>query len=206
MVKLFRSTLSLLTQKQTNIISAASIIMAAVAVSRVLGLFRDRLLAARFAPAELGIYYAAFRIPNMIFELLVMGALVTAFIPVFTSYLDTKGKKDAYLMASSLINIGILLFAIVSIPILLFSNNISRLIAPGFSKGQIELMTSFTRIMMLGQVCPLIIGNFLTGILKSFRNFIIPSLAPIIYNIGIILSIIFLSPYIGLYAPVFGVV
>lgn len=180
--------------------------MFTVALSRILGLLRDRLLAARFTPEDLGVYYAAFRLPNMIFELLVMGALATAFIPVFTNCLDTKGKEEAFRMATSVINIGIIIFLIFSLPIIFFSKEISYLLAPGFNRSQIELMALFTRIMMLAQVFPLIIGNFFTGILQSFRNFLLPALAPVVYNLGIILAIIFLSPLIGLYAPVIGVV
>lgn len=206
MVKLFKHTIIILTKAQNNIFSAAFVIMVTVMLSRFLGLFRDRLLAGRFSPDELGIYYAAFRIPNMIFELLVMGALATAFIPVFTGYLDTKGKEKAFEMASMVINAGILLFALFSIPICIFSDPISRILAPGFTNDQVILMSSFTRIMVLAQVFPLIIGNFFTGILQSYRNFIIPSIAPVVYNIGIIFGIILLTPFIGLYAPVIGVV
>lgn len=206
MVKLFKKTVEIFTRQQTSILSAASVIMITVALSRVLGLFRDRLLAARFSPQDLGVYYAAFRLPNMIFELLVMGALATAFIPVFTSYLDSKGKKEAFQMASSLINIGLLVFGLLCLPVVLFTNQISMLLAPGFSREQLELMSTFTRIIAVAQVFPLIVGNFFTGILQSFRNFFIPSLAPVIYNLGIIIGIVFLTPSIGLYAPVVGVV
>lgn len=206
MVKLFKRTISILTRSQNNILSAASVIMGAVALSRVLGLLRDRLLAARFTPSELGVYYAAFRLPNMIFELLVMGALATAFIPVFTTYLDTKGKKEAFLMSASIINIGILLFGLFSLPIIFFTKEFCIMLAPGFTKDQITLMVSFTRIMILAQVFPLIIGNFITGILQSFRNFLIPSLAPVAYNVGIIIAIVLFSQTLGLYAPVMGVV
>lgn len=206
MVKLFKHTVSLITGTQNSILSAASVIMLTVAFSRVLGLLRDRMLAARFTPDEIGIYYAAFRLPNMIFELLVMGALATAFIPVFTSYLDTKGKEDAYEMAASVINLGLIIFLIFTLPILAFTDQISRLFAPGFSPAQISLMASFTRIMLVAQVFPLIIGNFFTGILQSFRNFIIPSLAPVLYNVGIIIGILIFTPFFGLFAPVIGVV
>lgn len=206
MVKLFRQTLSIFTRTQTNILSAASVIMATVAISRVLGLLRDRLLAARFTPDELGVYYAAFRLPNMIFELLVMGALASAFIPVFTAHLTTKSTKDAFAMASSVINIGVLVFGILSLPMVIFAKELSHLLAPGFNANQITLMASFTQIMLLAQVFPLILGNFFTGILQSFRNFLLPSLAPIVYNLGIIVAIILLTPFVGLYAPVIGVV
>jgi putative peptidoglycan lipid II flippase len=206
MVKLFKQTFSLFTKQQNSIISAASVIMIAVLLSRILGLFRDRMLAARFSPSELGVYYAAFRLPNMIFELLVMGVLATAFIPVFTTLMNVKGKQEAFRMSSSVINIGILFFVILSIPILFFTTEVSKLLAPGFNKDQIAQMANFTRIMVIAQVFPLIVGNFFTGILQSYRNFLIPSLAPVVYNIGIIISIIFLSGKIGIYAPVFGVV
>jgi len=206
MVKLFKNTFLLLNKTQTNILSAASVIMTAVAISRVLGLFRDRLLAGRFTPEELGVYYAAFRLPNMIFELLVMGALATAFIPVFTASLITKGSREAFRIASSVINIGLLVFAFFSFPILLFTKQICYLLAPGFDEAQIKLMVSFTQIMILAQVFPLIIGNFFTGILQSFRNFLLPSLAPVIYNVGIIIAILIFTPFVGLYAPVLGVV
>ena len=206
MVKLIRNTFKILNRREANILSAASVIMTAVAFSRVLGLARDRLLAARFAPGELGIYYAAFRLPNMIFELLVMGALSSAFIPVFTYYLDTKGKEKANSLASSVINIGTVLFIIFSIPLFIFTRQLSILLAPGFSQNEIELMVEFTRIMIIAQVFPLLIGNFLTGILQSVRNFLVPALAPIVYNLGIISGIIIFTPLVGLYAPVIGVV
>lgn len=206
MVKLLKKTINIFSKQQNNIISAASVIMTAVALSRILGLLRDRLLAARFSPEQLGVYYAAFRIPNMIFELLVMGALATAFIPVFTSYLDLKGKNEAFDMASTVMNIGIFLFTLAALPLILFTHSVSKLLAPGFNSEQIALMVSFTRIMIIAQVFPLIIGNFLTGILQSYRNFLVPSLAPVVYNLGIILGIFLFTNTFGLYAPVIGVV
>ncbi|MBI2617441.1 murein biosynthesis integral membrane protein MurJ [Candidatus Gottesmanbacteria bacterium] len=206
MVKLFKHTFRFFSKSQTSIISAATVIMVAVLLSRVLGLVRDWLLATHFTPSQLGVYIAAFRIPNMIFELLVMGALSSAFIPVFTAHLDTKGKEAAFRMASSIITIGTLLFFIFSLPMVIFAKEISHILAPGFTEGEIVQMASFTQIMIVAQVFPLIIGNFFTGILQSFRNFLLPSIAPIVYNVGIILGIVFLSPYVGLYGPVLGVV
>ncbi|MFH0863559.1 MAG: murein biosynthesis integral membrane protein MurJ [Candidatus Gottesmanbacteria bacterium] len=192
--------------RQTSILGAAFVIMVMVSTSRVLGLIRDRMLAARFSPDELGIYFAAFRIPNLVFELLVMGAITVAFIPVFTEYQTIKGKDAAWKLASSVINIGILLFIIFTIPIFIYSYELCRLIAPGFKEAELLKMVTFTRIMLLAQVFPLIIGNFFTGILQSFKHFLIPALAPVAYNFGIILGIFFLTPLFGLYAPVYGVV
>lgn len=176
-----------------------------VFTSRVLGLIRDRMLNARFAPDELGVYFAAFRLPNLIFELLVMGALTSAFIPVFTKYLTQKNEKEGFGVASALINLSIMVLAIVSVPILIWAEPISRFFAPGFNASQITQMASFTRIMVLSQVLPLLIGNFFTGILQSYNLFLVPAIAPVVYNVGIIIGIIFLSSSFGLYGPVIGV-
>ncbi len=192
--------------RQTSILDAAMAIMIMVSTSRALGLLRTRMLNARFSPDELGVYLAAFRIPNFIFDLLVMGALVVAFIPVFTEYQTSKEKNQAWRMASSVINIGVLIFGLFAIPFLIFSRQLCQFIAPGFNESQISQMEIFMRIMLVAQVFPLIIGNFLTGILQSFKHFLIPALAPVVYNLGIILGIFFLTPLFGLYAPVFGVV
>lgn len=180
-------------------------IMMMVFASRILGLFRDRLLASRFSPDELGVYFAAFRLPNLIFELLVMGAISAAFIPVFTEFLTEEKKEAAWKLSSSVINIGLLIFAVLSIPIYIYSYQLCEFLAPGFNKAQLLQMANFTRIMLLAQVFPLVVGNFLTGILQSFKHFLIPALAPVVYNVGIILGIIFLSPGFGLYGPVLGV-
>lgn len=206
MVKLLKRTLNLVSARQDSILSAASVIMVAVALSRFLGLIRDWLLVTKFTPQDLGVYIAAFRIPNMIFELLVMGALTSAFIPVFTTYLDSKGKDEAFSIASSVINIGLLVFAVFSVIMIIFTKEVSQMLAPGFDETEIVKMVSFTRIIIIAQVFPLIIGTFFTGILQSFKNFLLPALAPVVYNLGIILGIIFLSPFIGLYGPVIGVV
>lgn len=197
--------LEVLAKKQTTVGSAALTLISMVFVSRVLGLVRDRLLSARFGPDELGVYFAAFRLPNLIFELLVTGALTSAFIPVFTRYLTNNKEHDGWKMASILINISIVVLAALSLPIYIWSEYIARFFAPGFSNSQILQMSEFTRIMIVSQVLPLLIGNFFTGILQSYTLFIIPAVAPVVYNLGIIAGIIFLSPVYGLYAPVIGV-
>lgn len=196
---------SLFSKKQTTIGSAAFVLISMVFASRVLGLIRDRLLAARFAPDELGVYFAAFRLPNLLFELLVMGALTSAFIPVFTKYLTKSDEKGAWKMASSLINISLVALLVLAIPVLVFTKQISQFLAPGFSTTQIDQMASFTRFMVFFQVIPLMVGNLFTGMLQSYNIFLLPALAPVVYNIGIITGIVALTPMLGLNAPVAGV-
>ena len=192
-------------KKQHSIGSAAFVLMVMVLASRVLGLVRDRMLSARFSPDDLGVYFAAFRLPNLLFELLVMGAFTSAFIPVFTKYIAKNREDDAYRMAATLINVCLVILLALMVPLFVWTGEISRFLAPGFTPQQIDQMIVFTRIMMISQVLPLLVGNFFTGILQSYNLFLVPALAPVVYNVGIIAGILLLTPAMGLYAPVVGV-
>lgn len=192
-------------RRQTTIGSAALVLASMVATSRFLGLLRDRLLAARFSTEELGVYFAAFRIPNLLFELLVMGALTTAFIPVFTRYLTQEKEGEAWRMAAIIINTSLILLGLIAVPLFIWAEWLSRFLAPGFTEGEIHQMAQFTRVILLLQVAPLLVGNFFTGILQSFRSFLVPAIAPVVYNIGIIVGILVFTSSLGLFAPVVGV-
>jgi len=100
-------------KKTTNTITAAAYVLAASSViSALLGLLRDRLLAGRFgAGEELDIYYAAFRIPNLVYGLLVSGGVIAAFLPVFSQYMQ-RNKKEAWKLTSNSLNV-FLLFSII---------------------------------------------------------------------------------------------
>src|SRR3989344_1141155 len=148
MVRVFaRRAGLLLRRKQTSIFSAAVVIMATVAASRILGLVRDRILAANFTTDELGIYFAAFRLPNLLFELLVMGALSTAFIPVISELFAKNEKEEAFRVTSSVINLSLAAVAVSSLLLFIFSHQVARIIAPGFNANQLEQLVIFTRIM-----------------------------------------------------------
>jgi len=211
MVKnLIKTGKHLLTRRQNNILSAASVLMITVFFSRILGLLRDRFLAGAFFSADktwqLDVYFAAFRLPDMIFQLLVVGALSAAFIPVFTKYLyhNKHNKKQIWHLASAVITLGLCLFIILAAVLFIFAKPLNQLIAPTFSFDQLKLMTSLTRLLILAQI-GFLVSNFITGILQSHRHFLVPALSPIAYNLGIIFGIIFLSPSIGIYGPTFGV-
>lgn len=207
MVKnLFKNGADLLFRRQTNILSAATIIAATVLLSKVLGLAKNRLLTAQFTPAEIGVFLSAFRLPSFIFDLIVMGALTTAFIPIFTSYLSRGKEEEANRIASTVLNLATIVFFLLSLLLMIFTDPLVRLIAPGLTVKEIELVIMFTRIMIVGQTLPLLLGNFLTGVLQSHKRFLLPALAPVVYNVGIIIGILFLSPSWGLYGVVWGVV
>ena len=207
MVKnLIKNGTDLLFRRQTNILSAATVIAVAVLASRILGLLKYRLLTANFTVSEIGVFIASFRLPNTIFDLIVMGALTTAFIPVFTSFISREKYHDADTIASTILNLSGVFFFFLSVLFLIFTEGLIGLMAPGLSPSELALAVPFTRIMLLGQTLPLVLGNFLTGILQSHKRFLVPALAPVVYNLGIILGIVFLSPSMGLYGAVWGVV
>ncbi len=196
---------TLLEKESSSILSAAAVIMGATLLSALLGLIRTRLLIQYFYAdkAVVDVFWAAFRIPDMIFQIVVVGALSSAFIPVFSRYLGNK--EEANEIASSLINSVMLVMICLSLLAFIFAAPLSRLIAGGFDDSQLMLMANLTRIMSLSQ---LFFGfsSFLTGIIQSHQRFLIPALSPLLYNLGIIFGIIFFSRAFGIYGAAMGVV
>lgn len=192
------------TSQQTSVLSAATLIMLMVVASRVLGLFRQRALAHFFAPDELSLFFAAFRLPDFIFEVLVFGTFSSAFIPVFTGLLK-KGKKEAWQVAATIVNLGIIAFIIISVVLVFFSPHLYGLLAPGFTNSQQEIIVSLTRILFIAQGF-FMVSYIMTAVLESSRRFLVPAIAPLFYNLGIIVGTYLLAPRFGLMGPVMGVI
>jgi putative peptidoglycan lipid II flippase len=207
MRELLKNGPSFLLRRQTNILSAAFVIMVTYALSHLIGLLKTRLLISVFFGSKapiLDVYYAAFVIPDTIFQLLVIGSLSAAFIPIFTRYLSKKASEAWYVAAMSL-NLVLMVFLVISIMIFIFAPQFSQLIAPGFNPTQIATMSSLLRVMLMAQLF-FCVSGFLTGMIQSHQQFLIPALAPVAYNLGIIGGIYFLSPTLGIYGPAWGVV
>jgi putative peptidoglycan lipid II flippase len=194
----------LINSQQNTVLSAATLIMIMIVASRVLGLVRQRVLANYFAPNDLSLFFAAFRLPDSIFEILVFGTFSSAFIPVFTKALK-EGKSRAWKIAGRVVTIGILLFGVMAIAMGIWAPQIYSIIAPGYDAEQTKQVATLARVLFAAQGF-FVISYVLTGVLESLRRFLIPALAPIFYNIGIILGTVFLTPRFGLMAPAIGVV
>ena len=190
---------------QINSITIAALLVALSSLaSRFLGIFRDRILGGEFGLGDtLDIYYAAFRIPDLVFNLLVLGALSAGFIPIFTGLL--KKKKQAWQLANNVLNILGLSLIILSGLSIIFAPYLMKLVVPGFSPEKQALTASLARIMFLS---PMFLGisSVFGGILQSFKRFFVYSLSPIMYNIGIILGALYLAPLWGIYGLAWGVV
>jgi putative peptidoglycan lipid II flippase len=204
--KFFNNGILLNSEPSRSIISAAVVITLAGIASRILGLLRDRFLASAFGAGDtLDIYYAAFRVPDLIYNLLILGALSAAFIPVFTGLITQKEEKEAWKLANDLMNIAIILIVIFSLFFAVFAPFLMKLIAPGFPSEKINMAVFFTRIMFLS---PLFLGisGIFGGILTSFKKFLIYSVAPIFYNLGIIAGVLCFVKFLGPVGLAWGVV
>ena len=189
-----------------SVAAAAFVITAAGMASRVLGLLRDRFLAGTFGAGDtLDVYYAAFRIPDLIYNLLILGALSAAFIPVFTGLISKDEKDEAWKVANGILNLSIFFIIVLSIILAILAPWLMKILTPGFSAEKMEMAVSFTRIMFLS---PLFLGisGIFGGILTSFKSFLIYAIAPIMYNVGIIIGILVLVPIFGPMGLAWGVV
>lgn len=195
-------------QKQKTILSAAFLIMALSLASRVLGLARDRLLAAYFGSGpDLASYLAAFRLPDFIFQVLIFGTITVSFIPIFTELSQKEDSRKLWGTVSNIINVAFLFFVAISLLCFIFVEPIVAMIAPGLTvdPAQHATLINLTRIMIIAQIF-LAVSSFFTGILQSNQRFLIPALAPVFYNVGIISGAILLSNNLGIYGPAIGVV
>lgn len=194
----------IINSQQNTVLSAATLIMIMIAASMVLGLIRQRVLASYFDPNSLSLFFAAFRLPDAIFQVLVFGTFSSAFIPVFTKTLR-EGEAKAWQLAGKVVSIGLAIFIFAVAVIGVFAPQIYSIIAPGFGFAENAKIAFLARILFAAQGF-FVVSYVLTGVLESLRRFLIPALAPIFYNLGIILGTVILTPYIGLTAPAVGVV
>jgi len=192
-------------QKSQKLSSAAITVAFFGLISRFFGLWRDRLLAGQFgAGRELDIYYAAFRIPDLVYNLLIVGAISSAFIPVFHEYL-AKDRNEAWQFAGNILNVLFLALLIFSGALIVLAPLLMYLVAPGFNAADRALTVDISRILFLS---PLFLGisALAASLLQIFSRFLITSLAPIFYNIGIIFGIVFLAPSYGIWGLAYGVI
>ncbi|MBU1992442.1 MAG: murein biosynthesis integral membrane protein MurJ [Patescibacteria group bacterium] len=180
-------------------------------LSRVLGLVRDRILAGKFGASEgtgifdIDVYYAAFRIPDFLFAVLIIGAVSTAFIPIFSRYIDKKKMKEAWDFASNSLNLIAVALLVLAVIAFILAPQIVKILTPGFHPEKLELTAKVTRIMLLS---PIFFGlsSIAQSIQNTFKKFFYYALAPILYNLSIIVFAYFWSDQYGVYAATAGVI
>lgn len=174
--------------------------------SRLLGLFRDRLLTSNFETSILDAYFSAFRIPDFLYNILILGTLSSAFIPLFSKLIHRKDKQqEAQSLVDDVLLIVGVIMGIISILIIIFTPYLVKLVAISYEGQKFTDTVTLTRIMAIS---PFIfsISSVLSSVLNAYKRFIIVAIAPIVYNIGIIIGIIWLYPIWGVNGLGYGVV
>jgi putative peptidoglycan lipid II flippase len=192
---------------KAQVARAAGLVMALFVVSRALGLLREMVISHQFGTSgSLDAYLAAFRLPDILFQIVAGGALASAFIPTFASFWERDDRRGAWRVASAVINLILLITAaLAAVAALLAPWLVHTVIARGFDPERQALAASLMRLML---VTPAVFGvsGVIMGILNARQHFLLPALAPVLYNVGIIGGSLFLAPTMGVRGLAIGVV
>lgn len=194
---------------ESSIMGGAILIAAASFASRLLGLLRDRLLFSRFGAGDtLDSYYAAFRLPDLLFQILILGALSSAFIPVFLQYRAKEkegGHEESWDIANTVLTIIVIALTALAVVAFFLAPWVVPLFAPGFDGEKLTQTVFLTRIM-LGAIVFFGASNIVSSILNAARRFAAFAISPILYNVGILVGILWLYPQWGITGLGLGVV
>jgi putative peptidoglycan lipid II flippase len=194
--------------KGENIQKATLFVMFTLFISRVLGFIREMIVAKVYgAGIKTDAFFAAFTIPDVMFNLLIAGALSSGFMPVFNQYLAKDEEDEAWKAASTFITVAIIFIIIFNIVGIVFARALVPLVAAGNIKTAegYELTVKLTRIMF-SAVTFTVLAGLLRGILNSYKIFTSPAVGPVLYNVGMILGALLLGKTFGIYGMAIGVI
>ncbi len=189
-----------------KVAKAAGIIMIAMFLSRILGFVREQAMTTQFGRTYVtDAYIAAFSIPDLLYNLLVGGALSSAFIPVFSSYLAQNKEDEGWEVASTVINIAVIGLTIGILLGEYFTPHLIPIVASKFHGEKLDLTIRLSRIMFPAVLFTGLNG-LMMGILNSYKDFAYPAIGAVIYNVGIIAMGVLLGPRMGIAGFSVGVI
>jgi len=190
-----------------EIARGALTVMAAFVVSNLVGLLAKTLTARYFGTGiESNAFFTANRFSEILFNLVAGGALGSAFIPVFTGLLAKNETRKAWKLASSVVNLVTIILTILSILTTIFSKQVVRFVlAPGFSEPEMLLTAQLLRIQVISSVI-FGLSGLVMAVLNAHHYFLLPAIAPAMYQIGWIFGIYILEPEFGIFGLAWGVV
>ena len=179
-------------------------------IDKVIAFVRTGIISRRYADEVhmLDTFNAANNLPDVLFALISGGALAMAFIPLLTEYLTLKDRAAAWDLFSRVANVAFLVTASFAVLISIFAKQIVEAevgIAPGFGEEQRTLLAELMRLNLVGTVIFSISGLVMAS-LQANQHFVLPAIAPIMYNLGQIFGAIFLVPLFGIHGLVYGVI
>lgn len=191
---------------RSGLVRAGMILSAAFLISRALGYVRTVVLGATFGTGpELDAFFAAFRVPDLIFQIVAAGAMGSALIPVISGLLATGERTHAWRVVATLANLLLIAMTVLAVAAFAGAPLLVRALAPGFDDAGIARTTELTRIMLAAPVL-LSLGAIATSALNAEARFTAAAIAPIVYNLGIIGAAVLLAPTLGVTALAVGVV
>ncbi len=197
----FRSVVSLANQR-LSVKTAAIVIASSTLISALLGIFRDRWLNTMYYdtyPAGLDAYTAAFTVPDFLFFIITSGALAVTFVPVFNQRLVAGNKKSAWELSTSTLNFLAFISLVASILIMIFADPLVRyIVAPGLNESAMSLAINMMRVIAINPFL-FSISTVLSSMQQAVGRFIFYSLAPALYNIGIIVGILVFTNGINIF-------
>ena len=203
MDRFLNKTKQIIFAQQGGIFSSALIISGMIVISGIFGFLRYRILAGYFTKEELDVFFAAFRLPDLIFEILITGALTSSFIPVFIKYQKNKEELEQHI--SSIFNLLLIILVMIVIVLYFSMDSLIPFITPGFKGEKLMQVILYSKILLISQLPFLVAGNFLTGIAQAHKTFLITSVAPILYNLSVIAGTLLFASQFHLLAPILGV-
>ena len=194
-------------QRNRRIARSTLTVMIAFAAAKLISLVQTLIIAQAFGVGrELDAYVAANRIPELIVILISGGALTHAFIPIFSGFLARGDLDAAWKLSSNLITTIFLLAFLISAMVFLLAPWLVRaVVAPGFDPATAQNTVDMMRILLLSTIIFAVSGIF-SGILNSHQHFLLPALAPIMFDIGILAGVLFLLPRFGVHGLAYGAV
>ena len=190
---------------QTTIFGGAIIVSSSWIISKVLGFGREWLIARNFGTVGADPIYAAFTIPDFIYGTLILGSLLTAFIPVFIAYRN-KNEDEAWRIARSLLNIIVIVFIVFGFILLAAAGPIIHiLVGDKMSVAAQHESAMLMRIMSMNMLL-FAVSNIFAGVLQASIQFLAVSVAPIMNNLGAIFGLLVLTPHIGVAGVAWGAV
>jgi putative peptidoglycan lipid II flippase len=185
---------------------SAIIVGLAFVLSRILGLVREVVLANQFGTTStMDAYVSAFRIPDLLFLVVIAGSFGAAFIPIFGEYLSKGDEDRAWRLASAVLTWAGIVVLALSLIIFVFARPMMRIVAPGFDDETTSLAVELMRILLLS---PIFLGTGIAfkGILEAQHQFTWPAFAPLLYNLAIIVGAIWFAPTYGIQAVAWAVI
>ncbi len=194
-------------QRSRKLARSTLIVMIAFGLAKVISLGQTVIIASVFGVgAEWDAFVTANRIPELIFTLIAGGALAHAFIPIFSSYLARDEKPEAWLVASHVINTIFLLTTLVSVVVFFAAPYlVNHVVAPGFNAAESQQTVELMRILLISTMI-FSVSGIVMGILQSFNHFLLPAIAPIMFDLGILFGVIFLIGPFGVHGIAMGAV